>query len=999
MPSLPANAERLGRSLRIALRGMTGAWKAFRPLWVVLSLIACALIVIGASSSIWVTVGGIAVFVIPIAITFDIERRKALRARYSVLRPLNSQSADTSTIFFGSLSDGASSDSPFYSRSEIGRLNALFGDSKKLLLILEGGPLVGKTRLAKKWAADLESGWVVGWLRMGCGKEAVDAVAACGEDTLILIDGYSSDLQELTDRLMDYEPSKIQPRIRLLVVVRDAAVLRRSLSGEGADMLARAPVVHLGPIGQAADHRRWFDELVRYYARVLGTPVPRSDYRHIPRMKAMPIGLFHLAALSAVCMSLKPTAKGPSLPSGTLGVEDLLKILWARETELLNKQRLSPEWGIPAVGNYHLEAAAVALSLLELPDAQSCLDVLELIPELREMPPADRRNIVGFLHHSFPSPDLTCSQHVCIKPELIACAVLAPFVSDGLLGHEFVQKLDPAVANELVRKVVRWASLLPSAAAALEELVGTNVGRVRRAIEGAVFDGNGSPGLDEVIARVIPSCNLSPETADELRFLIPATTLPKTELALCEVQLTGLLLLVESGHREQEPLLSARLSEKARLLLHGTNARHEALRISAEAVAVSNRFLAAEEPALKALRGQILVTHCLCLRSALQLPAALQCINEAVEIFRALSGAETAEYRLALSDALMVQSTCLSTSGATQDAFEAVSEAVEIIRSLEGSHQGQLAFALVGQATYMQEMPDRVLEAQRIIAEAEAIYRLLWVESPAAYEPELAGTLLTQAQILRKREGHQHQAIAAINEAVRIYERLALEDKTRHEPALGGALLAQVAVLASGGANRSQALSASKRSVEIFYRLVATEPSHEGTLADALMNYSNSLAEYGKDANSVLAPLQEALAIYQRLSTVVGGRYVPRLVSALATKASVLAFQANEAKGGLAAIDEALRTYEGHSKSEVLGLRKEETWAEMLSQKARILMLLGDHKQAVTVTKNALAVVEELADKDKAAWSMQLKRQRLILRRLLDETGETASSITEGLTP
>jgi len=995
----PAKGDRIRRIARVALRSTTGAWKDFGPLLFLATLASCVLIVIGSISSIWVAFAGIAVFIVPILITFEVERRKNFAARRSVLRPVRLATAGNDVNVSGSLLDGVPSESTFFPREEHRFLDKYFADSKHTILILEGGPLVGKTRLAKEWAASLEPRWVVGWLRQGKGKEAVDVISACGEDALIILDGDSPDLTEVIDRLMERDRSH-QPRIRLLLVTRGAAALRRSLSGSVSAFIDRAPTVHLGPLGETVDHRRWFDELVRYYARQLRVVVPPSDYRHIPRLQAMPIGVLHLAALSALLRNHNSALAGGS-PSSSghndLGLEDLLEILWGRESEILGEQHLNAEWGVADISSYHLGVATVALTLLGARDAASCLDILRCIPELNTVSTAKQRNIVVYLHRNYPPSNQLNSPYVSVTPEILACGALVPFVADGLLGSAFFKQVDSGMVDDLIVKIVRWAAFLPKMMVVLTEAIGDDEVRLATAVKAAVLENNRSSDLDGVLAEIVTSCHASPASVKAIRSLIPVTTMPRTEIALCNLQLAALGPDAPTG--QSDAAFAALLSEKARLLLHRGDAIVEALRVSTEAVEVLTRLKMEDQHSLTALRGQIYVTHSLCLRSSLQLPEAVQVITQAVEDFRSLTNLDSVENVVALGDALMILSTCLSASGSTQDAYEAVSEAVDTFRTLSGERSGHLGSALIGQATYLQEMPNCIEDARKTIAEAEALFRLLCTEDPADNEASLAGALLTQAQILRRFQGCGHKALGAVDEAVGIYERLVLEDRSRHEPQLGGALLQQAAIIASGGANRSRALASSKRAVEIYERLARVGPSHEGVLADALLNYSGALRDAGKDSKKVLEPLSQALDIYRRLSGAVGGRYVRRYVAALANKATTLAFLATDAEEALVTIDEALRIYQLHAASDGSDLQRQFPLADLLSHKSSILMLLGDHEKAIALARRALNVYESLADKDAETYSAQVNRQRLIVRHLLEESGQSSSSLTEGLTP
>ena len=79
---------------------------------------------------------------------------------------------------------------PFRGRArELGRLAAWRDDSAgPRVLVLGGAGGVGKSRLALEFGRRVPPGWVAGWLHAGTGGTAVEAVRACGDPALVLVE-------------------------------------------------------------------------------------------------------------------------------------------------------------------------------------------------------------------------------------------------------------------------------------------------------------------------------------------------------------------------------------------------------------------------------------------------------------------------------------------------------------------------------------------------------------------------------------------------------------------------------------------------------------------------------------------------------------------------------------------------------------------------------------------------------------------------------------------
>ena len=240
---------------------------------------------------------GIPALVLPawmaIYVTLKDKRKSLLAARDEVLEPLRLDTVDSGASLKCLL--------PRWSRSRVyGRQNTekkldAWLDSSKPVMIIDGGPLVGKTRMAMDWADSLGPGWETGWLSHVNDAEALKRIAAYGRNTVIVVDDVPLHLAELVNDVVRHKPP---PQIRVLLIVRNVQGLRLDDPYATAVIEGVKPL-HLGPIGDTGDRERWFEELCRHYAAMLGVPVPSQHPGFIQALGAVPIGVLHAAALAA----------------------------------------------------------------------------------------------------------------------------------------------------------------------------------------------------------------------------------------------------------------------------------------------------------------------------------------------------------------------------------------------------------------------------------------------------------------------------------------------------------------------------------------------------------------------------------------------------------------------------------------------------------------------------------------------------------------------------
>jgi hypothetical protein len=284
------------------------------------------------------------------------------------------------------------STSKFYGRQDAERaLDAWLESASQPLMIIEGDPQTGKKRLAIEWCGTLGPTWVTGWLKPEQSRDALKRIAAAGEDTVLVIDGF---LPQLSDLIRDLGLHTPPPRIKVLLITRHAGGIRPDDPYSAALVEGVQPLC-LGPLGETSDRERWFDELCSHYARMSGRQVPACPPGFVQALGTVPIGLLHIAAIVVV-------GRG-GVPSDGLSIEDLLHEVWDAETRLWRKTLNDPEWGLSNLSKAQLERAVLALLLVEPSDVGLAVELLRRVPELSTADVGTRRNIVDWTRHLYPS--------------------------------------------------------------------------------------------------------------------------------------------------------------------------------------------------------------------------------------------------------------------------------------------------------------------------------------------------------------------------------------------------------------------------------------------------------------------------------------------------------------------------------------------------------------------------------------------------------------------
>ena len=903
-----------------------------------------------------VVILGVCALVIAIWASFYLARwdklQAAMKARDDVLSPLRRRHLKGASGL--SLFDPRQSDRVlFYGRRrELLRLDKWLATSEPVpVMVLEGGPLVGKTRLAVEWGDQLGPGWSSGWLRPGMGARAISAVVRCGQNTLIVVDRPSLDLVALLDDLAAHQDG---PEIRLLIVTRSAATFSESLkrlggAGEVA-LVEEAAKLRLDYLGETEDRLRWYDELCRYYARRLQLPAPARDAEFVNAMGPVPIGLLHMAALATVRAGSRPA---------TTNVMDLLQEIWESEVRTWGTPISESRWGLSGVSESQLEQAVLALSILGPSDTDSAAKALKRVPDLKETHTATSKNIVAWAKDLYPSADEQ-SQLVDLAPRLIADAALMRLIDeDNELGDALFDKLPVEEALAILGRLIDAAPLVPLAASWVAALISSDQERLRAAMTKTLEVVPSSPEIDVQLARSAVGCQLDAYTVAQMLRLIQVGALPRTRVALSKVRVRQLVAsrsgdvlaefelgqaidaleisLRQVGNTSEAVLWSAEPIHIYRRLAQNNPARFDpylAIALgnhAAELIDAGGRTASARtnlEEAL-GLHRRVAMTHpgvydvhfasalinfaCLLLDEG-QGRHALQAFEEAVGTYRQLAMADPAGHDADLATALTSYAGMLSeVGGRAADALLIGEESVDICRRLAKGNSSRygpdLARALRNYAASLGGVSGRARDTLRAAEEAVNIYRRLAKENPARHDADLAGSLANYATALSQLGGRTADALKAAEETFWIYRRLAKDNPARHDPALASAQAGYAAFLNVVG-RTADALRTYEEAIGIYRRLAKENPArHEVDLAGVLVNYAVALSGANGRTTDALQIRQEAIEMYRRLASDDPVRHDPDLALALRNHAVHLRRLIGRAADALPTIEESIRIY------------------------------------------------------------------------------------------
>ena len=738
------------------------------------------------------------------------------------------------------------------------------GEPGSPVTVVAGPAGVGKSRLVLESASRLPAEWASGWLHAGAAAEAVEAVRACGDPAVILVDdadgraGVVPLLEALAEQHED-------PAVRVVLVTRSATGLRaalvRQLEERHAWVVSGAAELELGPVGNPGDQARWLGEAVAAFAVALGKPLPVLPER-LPAEAVEPFVMLEGRALLAVLDQGQGTGDPRDLP-----LDELSASLMDHERRRWRAVAASWDWGSGTAPSEEVQGRAVAaLALLGAGTSAEAAEIARRVPELYDAPGERVAAVVSWAAGLYPAGPGVAPR---IRPDLIGeWFVVSQLAADPDLTRSLRTGMSEEQAARALGLLSRAADQLETARDLFEEFVGGDLHRlILAAALAARTREAGRRLLDPAIAEQVASADgWTLDQLTELQNTLPGHLLLRTQVTIAQLVVTRRrVVATEDLAAYQADLARALINLGARL---GRVGRYrEALAPVQEAVALF-RALAADNPAADQADLAIALDD---LGARLgrvgRSREALAPVQEAVALFRALAADNPAADQARLAAALINLGASLDQLGRSREALESAQEAVALLRPLAAedpaAHQARLATALDDLGILLGQL-GRSLEALAPAQEAVALLRPLAAEDPAAHQARLA-TALDDLGIGLDRVGRSREALASAQEAVALFRALAADNPAAHQARLATALDDLGTLLGQLGRSR-EALASAQQAVALLRPLAADNPAaHQARLAAALINLAARLGRVGR-YREALESAQEAVALLRPLS-------------------------------------------------------------------------------------------------------------------------------------
>jgi tetratricopeptide (TPR) repeat protein len=857
----------------------------------------------------------------------------AARERDQVLDPVISEPAHDLSVL-GLLLPTRESAAPFRGRAaDLAWLRAWAdnpGGHPAALVTGPGG--VGKTRLAVQFAATRPPPWAAGWLHPGRGASALDAVRACEDPALILVD--DADTHPDTAALLTSLASAPRPAsARVLLITRTADALAQvtgQLPEQARWILApeNLPARPLGLFGSSDDHARWFGEAVRAYAAARRTPPP-----DLPAVTGAansdqaddPVLTIQAQALLAVLETERSRPQHPD--AQTLPFGQVAEALFAHEQRRWEQVAQQPGWGLADLTAPVQERAIAVLMLSGAAAEPEAITALRAMPDLADATAERLARIARWAFHLYPpgpvriQPDLLAEWF--LTTQLTAASGLAAHLND-LARHNLVA---------LLALLARASDHMPAAVPLYARLIQADpVSLAAVGADAALTARVARPLLDAALAALVTSVSLTPGTLADLYRHLPEGTLPRTRAAVFAVTVDHAR---ETGTREDLANALTRYGASLRDL----GQPREALAAFEEALALY-RDLAAADPAHQLSVAYALTGTGISLAELGRHREALAAREEAVGLYRGLAVADSAHLP-SLAAALGNGGNSLAALGRHREALAAKEEALALVRDLaaaDSAHQPELAAGLTSTGSTLADL-GRPREALAAEEEALALYRDLAAANPA-HQPNLAKALTNTGSSLRLL-GRHGEALAALEESLALYRGLAAANPA-HQPSVAYALIGTGISLAELGRHR-EALAAFEESLALYRDLAGANPAHQPDLAKALTGTGIILKGLGRHREA-LAAFEESLALYR----------------------------------DLAAANPAHQT----------------DLVEVLTNYGTSLRAQGRHSEALTYDREVLEIYALLARSDPEVYEKTYQHHLARLRRTYDLRGDRSTSIS-----
>ena len=887
---------------------------------------------------------------------------------------------------------------PFRGRSrELTQLAAWRAGEPGCPVMMVSGPAgVGKSRLALEFASRLPQGWAAGWLHAGAGAAAVDAVRACGDPAVIVVDDADgrADLVTLLEALAERHED---PAVRVVLVTRSAAGLRAALTRQLEErhgwIASGAAELDLGTEGGQDDQIRWFAEAVSAFVATLNVPVPILAERFpLGQDGAVePFVVLQMQALQAVLAAGEDHRDPRDLSSG-----ELAGVLMTHEQRRWRALAATWDWGDGGPPSAAVQGRAIAaLALLGASSDAEAAEILRRVPELRDAP-AERLAAIGsWIAELYPASPGPAPR---IRPDMIG----EWFVVTELAAHpELTQSLRTGLTDEQAARALgflaRAADRLEAASRLFEEFAAGDLRRfILAAILAARTGETGSRLLDPVLAAQVGSAgDWTLDQLTELQDTLPAYLLLRTHVTIAHLIVTFHRTLADDNPAAHQASLAAALGNLG-TWLDEVGRYREALEAAQEAVTLF-RALAADDPA----------AHQASLATALgnlgnqldevgRYREALEAAQEAVTLFRALAADDPAAHQASLATALANLGNQLNKVGRYREALEATQEAVTLRRAVAAddpaAHQASLALTLANLGNQLDEV-GRYREALEAAQEAVTLFRALAADDPAAHQASLA-TALANLGVLLDKAGRYREALEAAQEAVTLRRAVAADDPAAHQASLALAL-SNLGVLLDKAGRYREALEAAQQAVTLYRALAADNPAaHQASLATALGNLGNRLDEVGR-YREALEAAQEAVTLFRALAADDPAAHQASLATALNNLGARLD-KAGRYREALEAAQEAVALFRALAADNPAA--HQASLATALNNLGNQLDGLGRSTEALAAWTDSVRIYRELASTDPDLYQAEYRRRLTALRQEFDLRGMQYEAIMYDIT-
>ena len=374
------------------------------------------------------------------AITSRESKSELRRRRAEVLTPVPAPAAWEGRPELSALLAAQSRISPFSGRSkQVKELLAWCDDPDgKRVHLVTGVSGVGKTRLAIEAAVQLPPEWAAGFAVRDRVGQLVAAVVACKEPTLVIVDDANTvpDVAELLDHVQRHEG---EPRIRVLLVVRDAAAFTAWLARHDPAHVIQAwdgqAITSVEPVGGEGDRKQWFAAALAAYAAALRlgpVQLTRTDLGAVGVAGEPMLVTCVRAALAAVDGASRAAINAVR----QAGTDALAERLVEHEMRRWSDSAADPHWGVqaPGVTDEGRADAVLALVMSGATTPESGIAVLRRIPRrLSDQPQGMLDALVTWARHLYPaSAGFTGSAALIVpEPEFVASGAGRPLRQPG----------------------------------------------------------------------------------------------------------------------------------------------------------------------------------------------------------------------------------------------------------------------------------------------------------------------------------------------------------------------------------------------------------------------------------------------------------------------------------------------------------------------------------------------------------------------------------------